>query len=208
MPSPSATRRSPRSCPRWPPAPRRDRRLDVRRLTGRHGSRRAVVPRPSGAARGDGAPRERQGTPGSPPPALLRGAVRGGGRGEPVRHPAGSHAADHRHRAGEGPRRRLAAHHRAAETEGREGAAARAAGETVTIFGTDISDHNAGLTIAQVKAAGLQFATARAMSFPFACYVLFHNYFPVRGQVTLLGQVIGDKKIAVPIDAEPDGGSN
>lgn len=105
----------------------------------------------------------------------------------------------------------------------------------MTIFGTDISDHNAGLTIAQVKAAGLQFATARALSypfqgstplmvedpsyagwrdearamaFPFACYVLFHNYFPVRDQVTLLGQVIGDKKIAVLIDAEPDGGSN
>jgi hypothetical protein len=96
----------------------------------------------------------------------------------------------------------------------------------VTIFGTDISDDNAGLTIAQVKAAGLQFATARALSysfqgstplmvedpsyagwrdearamaFPFACYVLFHNYFPVRDQVTLLGQVIGDKKIPVPL---------
>lgn len=97
----------------------------------------------------------------------------------------------------------------------------------MTIFGTDLSSNNAGLTVAELKEAGFSFLTARALSFPngnmiedsnyagwrdearaagfpFACYVLWHTYYTPYDQARELARIIGDKSIPILMDMEPD----
>lgn len=97
-------------------------------------------------------------------------------------------------------------------------------------FGVDLSSDNDGVSIADVKAAGFRWVTARAVSypqgvmvadpkygawrdeakalgFPFAAYQMVHTYYSAREQVQHLADVIGDESIPVMIDIEPDSGS-
>jgi len=101
----------------------------------------------------------------------------------------------------------------------------------VTIFLVDLSDHNKGVTVAQLKAAGIAGMTARAVSFPwngstpemvidpsykaweaaaradsypFAAYCLFHTYFTPTAQAQFLASVLGDAGIPILLDCEPD----
>jgi hypothetical protein len=97
----------------------------------------------------------------------------------------------------------------------------------VTITGPDVSDRQAGLSVASVKQAGHSFLTARALSFPqglmqadpayssfrdqckalgfpFAAYVLVHTYVTPAATAALLAKTIGDPAIPVMIDLEPD----
>jgi len=98
----------------------------------------------------------------------------------------------------------------------------------VTIFGPDISDRQAGLSLASVKQNGYRFVTARALSYPkgipepdpsyatfrdeahrlglgFAAYVLLHTAATAAEQAQQLARVIGDPGIPVMVDFEPDG---
>ena len=104
----------------------------------------------------------------------------------------------------------------------------------MTIFGADLSSHNAGLTIADLQNAGLQFCTARAvsfpwngstpemvedpdyaawrdearaLSFPFAAYCMFHTFFTPTSQAQFIASIIGDAGIPVLLDFEPDSDS-
>jgi len=97
----------------------------------------------------------------------------------------------------------------------------------VTTTGVDISDRQAGLSIASVRQAGHRFVVARALSFPqglmqadpsyatfrdqckdlgvlFAAYVLVHTYVTPAATAQLLAKTIGDPRIPVMIDLEPD----
>ena len=101
----------------------------------------------------------------------------------------------------------------------------------MTIYMVDVSSHNAGVTVDQIKAAGISGMTARAVSFPwngsvpqmiedpnyagwrdrakalkfpFAAYCLFHTYFTPTKQAAFLASIIGDTGIPVLLDMEPD----
>jgi len=98
----------------------------------------------------------------------------------------------------------------------------------VNTYLLDISDHQAGLDLAKVKAQTYAGVTARLLSYPnggapvvdpsyptflaaakanhmlFAAYVLFHTNVPVPTQVADAKAHIGDLTIPVMIDAEPD----
>lgn len=94
-------------------------------------------------------------------------------------------------------------------------------------FGLDVSDNDHGLSLASSQRAGFEFVTARALSFPkglltvdadyanfrdtaralsmaFAAYVLFHTYYTPDDQAAALARSIGDPRIPVMIDLEPD----
>lgn len=98
----------------------------------------------------------------------------------------------------------------------------------MTVYGVDVSQYQAGLPAAAVKANGYAFIIARALSFPagqmvvdpaypafragaktngllFGAYVLFHPSRTPAEQASLLAQVIGDPSIPVMCDWEPDG---